>query len=132
MNFPFANKCASTHWHGSTYIDTFRIRLRCQRSDLNEHLHRGRNHDTGHCPYCPLIMEDVQHFLMDCPQYAAARLLRDRTIHAAAQRTQITPELLLGEPTGPLTKAQHSTIKKAIDLYLTTAAQTRFPGKYSK
>ena len=51
---------------------TVTFRLRTGHCLLNKHLHRIGLHATGLCSNCH-VQEDIEHFLLFCPNYYAAR-----------------------------------------------------------
>ncbi|KIJ11388.1 hypothetical protein PAXINDRAFT_84558 [Paxillus involutus ATCC 200175] len=51
---------------------------------LNTHLHHLTKSDTPHCLHCLGIKEDVDHFILACPQYAREHhMLRRKLRHQA-------------------------------------------------
>ena len=62
--------------------------LRTGHSPLNKHLHRTGQRDSPNCSHCHTTPEGRRHFLLECPQYQAARerhiypLLQFNTTHS--------------------------------------------------
>ena len=73
--------------HDSPIISRHRLQLRLNKSPIGSHLAKHWN-APGHCEHCLAstglsILETRQHLLMQCPQYAAARVICSTAIDKA-------------------------------------------------
>ena len=50
---------------------------------VNSYLRRIDKHPTGHCPWCPGVVETITHFQSECPQFADNRTAAHHSIARA-------------------------------------------------
>ncbi|KIM27680.1 hypothetical protein M408DRAFT_24336 [Serendipita vermifera MAFF 305830] len=70
--------------------------LRTNHIPLNFYLHRIKKLENADCPHCPGIVEDVDHLLLNCRNYALPR----QTLQTRAGRKASSRRYLLSDAKG--------------------------------
>ena len=70
------------------------MQLRTGHVPLNQHLARIGKVPNPHCPHCPHALETIEHFVLHCPKYHAARL---RLYNALGRKSNQLSYLLSNE-----------------------------------
>ena len=106
------------YWHWTNIsnrkIEISMTRLRLGHCCLNYHLHRINISNSPNCNYCGEI-ENIEHFLLQCPRYYTSRIIMKDEINKIGIRN-ITKEVLLGG--GNIDKDKKAKINKIVAQYL--------------
>ena len=81
---------------GYRYADVILAKLRSGCIALNSYLFRIGKVDSPNCSFCPMIYEDVSHFLLFCTKYdGERRSMRDNLLELGLTEVQVTLVVLL-------------------------------------